>query len=262
MEGTKWNYFQYRKNHDYPIYIRFKQDELNPKFNHLINEMGFSSLTEAETKKILLHRLHTKILTIQEASSRLQRQINGSDLLDKYGPESLAIQLGMPIYTYRKVGVMGLPLNKTLWDLAIHPDLSQTEQMVGFRVILVRFLSQALAEQGILCYWGTVKDEAVIVMKQVSSFGEAVLIDVNKRMIFSNGGELKIGSSLKIIRKDKDNVIARTMSREDIISFLSVSTCLLSFNGITHAMKKCIYDLSTHVSGSYAGNSGEKPMNL
>lgn len=260
MELIKWSYFQYRKHHSYPIYIRFKQDELNPKFSHLLNELGFSLLTDVEVKKIQLQKVHTRILTIQEASARLQQQIHGSDLLDKYGAESLSLQQGMPVYTYRKVGIMGLPLGKTLWDLAIHNDLSQTDQMVGLRVILVRYISQALAEIGVLCYWGTVKDDTVIIMKQLHSFGEAVLIDVSKKVIFSNGGEMKFGSSLKIIRKDKDLGHPTTMSREDLIGFLSVSTCLLSFNGITHSMKKAIYELSSYASGSYA--AGEKVMNL
>jgi hypothetical protein len=252
MEPFKWTYFQYRKSYDYPIFIRFKQEELNPKFSHVLNEMGFNTLTDIESKKISLHRQHTIILTIQEASSRLQHQIAGSDALDKYGPESLSLEMGMPVYTYRKVGVMGLPLSKTLWDLAISPDLSHTDQMVGLRVIFVRYLSQALAGQGVLCYWGTVKDDAIIVMKQVQSYGEAVLIDVNKRVIFSNNGEMRLGSSIKIIRKDQEVRNPLRMSREDMIGFLSVSTCLLSFNGITHSMQKAIYELSTNTIGSYA----------
>jgi hypothetical protein len=252
MEPTKWNYFQYRKSYDYPIYLRFKQEELTPKFNHVLNEMGFNSITNPDSRKIQLHRSNTKILTIQQASSRLLQQITGSDLLDKYGAESLSIQSGMPVYTYRKVGIMGLPVGKTLWDLSIHPEILHTDQMVGFRVILVRFLSYALADQGILCYWGTLKDDAVVIMKQPQSFGEAVLIDVNKRVAFSNGGELKLGSSLKIIRKDKEMKIGINMSREDLIGFLSVSTCLLSFSGISPSMKKSIYDLSSSASGSYA----------
>ncbi len=254
MEATKLSYFQYRKNHGYPVYVRLKQEELNPKYTHLLTELGFNSLTEAESKKIQLQRLHTRVLTIQSASARLQMQITGSDILDKYGPESLSLQQGMPVYTYRKVGVMGLPLSKTLWDLAIHPDISQTDQMVGLRVILVRYLAQSLADLGVLCYWGTVKDDTVIIMKQLTSFGESVLIDLSKRVVFSNGGEMKLGPSLKIIRKDKDSVSSSTMSREDLIGFLSVSTCLLSFSGITPSMKKSIYELSQFASGSYAAS--------
>lgn len=251
-EQIKWIYFQFRKSHDYPIYIRFKETEFNQKFNHVFNEIGFVLLTEQDSRKIKLHRHHTRILTVQEASPRFQLQINGSNLLDVYGPESLALQQGLPIYTYRKVGMMGVPASKSMWDLVINPDIAHTDQMVGMRVILVRFLAQALAAQGILCYWGTTKDDTVIIMKQAQSFGEAVLIDLEKRIIFSPGGEMKLGSSLKIIRKDKDSSFSHLLTREETISFLSVSTCLLSFNGITPAMKKNIYDLSTFTSASFA----------
>lgn len=260
MENITWVYFQFRKAHDYPVFVRLKTSELNTKFTHLLNEMGFGQLNEKESKKIQLQRAHTRMLTIQEASARLQIQINGSDLLDKYGPESLSLQMGVPVYTYRKVGVMGVPNSKTFWDLAISPEISHTDQMVGLRVILVRYLAQALAAQGVLCYWGTVKDDTVIVMKQAQSFGEAVLIDAEKKMIFTNGGEIRLGAKIKLLRKDKEVSHPTSMSREDIISFLSVSTCLLSFNGISHSMKKVIYELSSQVTGSYAVT--ENQLNL
>lgn len=256
MQNIKWTYFQFRKQHDYPVYLRFKQDELDPKFNHLLVELGFNELNEKESKKISLNRPHTKMLTVQLASARLNQQMSGSDLLDKYGPESLSLQGGMPIYTYRKVGIMSLPPYKTLWDLALHSEISQTDQMVGFRIILVRFIAQAMAEQGILSYWGTIRDESIIVMKQLHSFGEAVFIDWNKKLIFSNGGETKIHGPLKILRKDKDYKTAGHMGREEVISFLSVSTCLLSFNGITPAMKRTIIEMSASVTASYSVSEG------
>lgn len=256
METIKWNYFQYRKNHNYPAYVRILQDDLNSKYSHLLNELGFSPVLDAETKKIPLHKTQTKILTIQSASSRLQQVINGSDLMDKYGLESIAIQGGMPTYTYRKVGMIGFPMGRSLWDLAINPEINHTDQMIGLRVMLVRFIALALSDQGLLCYWGTVKNDSVVIMKQNQSFGEAVIIDVNKRVIFWNGGEVKLTSSLKIIRKDKDQNSASHMSREDLIGFLSVSSCLLSFSGISPMMKKAIYELSFSSSGSYAVNDG------
>ncbi len=260
MEIVKWNYFQFRKAHDYPVFVRFKQDELNPKFQHLLNELGFGVMTDVESRKIPIQKSNTRILTVQIATSRLQLQLNGSDLSDKYGQESLSIQQGMPIYTYRKVGIMGFPKNKILWDLAIHQDISNTDQMVGMRILLVRFICQALSEQGVLCYWGTVKDDTVLIMKQMQSFGEAVLIDLTKKVVFSNGGEMKMNSSLKIIRKDKEVSSASRMGREDLISFLSVSTCLLSFSGISPSMKKAIYELSATSSASYAAS--ESSVNL
>jgi len=252
MEVTKWSYFQYRKDHQYPIYIRFKQEEIKSKFTHLLDELGFQVLSEADAKRIPLQKAFTKILTIQEANPRLQQKINTSDSLDKYGHEVLSLQLGLPIYTYRKVGIMGFSLNKTLWDLFINPEITHTEQMVGLRVLFIRFLAHALSDQGILCYWGTVKDDTIIIMKQQQSFGEAVIIDLNKRMVFSNGGEMRLVSSAKIIRKDKEMRSSTYMSREDLIGFLSVNNCLLSFTGMTASMKKAIYELSSMTTATYA----------
>ncbi len=249
MDKT-WLYFQYRKNHQYPVFLRIQTADLNPKFSHLFQEMGFAQLADTESKKISLQKAHTRILSIQHASPRVQMQINVSDL-DRYGNEVLSLQQGLPVYCYRKVGLMAFPMGKTLWDLAIHQDISTTEQMVGFRAILVRYLAQSLSEMGVLCYWGTMREDHVLIMKQTQSFGEAVLIDLAKKVIFSNGGELKIGSSLKIIRKDKDVRVAAAMGREELISFLSVSTCLLSFSGLTPSMRKSIYDLSLNSTASY-----------
>ena len=256
MQIQKWNYFQFRKQHDYPVFLRFKQEELNPKFSHLLSELGFNELSEKESKVIPLQRAHTKVLTIQFASARINQQLNGSDLLDKYGSEVLSIQAGTPIYTYRKVGIMALPNYKTLWDLALHSEISDTDQMIGFRIILVRYISQALAEQGVLCFWGTVRDESVLVMKQSQSFGEAVFIDWNKKVIFSNGGEMKFNFHLKILRKDKESKTSGSMSREEVISFLSVSTCLLSFSGITNPMKRAIIEMSAKVTANYSVSDG------
>lgn len=252
METTKWNYFQLKKNHNYPIYLRFKQEELHQKHTHLVTELGFTQLAEPEAKKILLHRPGTKILTVEAAGPRALQLINTSDALDKFGQESISLQLGTVVYTYRKVGSMAMPFAKTLWDLALSQDISQTDQMVGLRVMLVRFLSVALADEGVISYWGTTKDDSVIIMKQAHSFGEAVFIDLGRKIIFSNGGEMKLGGSLKIIRKDKESSTASQMTREDLIGFLSVSTCLLSFKGITPAMKRTIFELSRIAQGSYA----------
>jgi len=226
----------------------------------MLQELGFNEVPEKDSRKISLHRPSTKVLTVQGANARLIQQINGNDSLDKYGQEVLSIQASLPIYTYKRVGVMSLPHAKTLWDLALSQDLSQTEHMVGLRVIMTRFLAQALADLGILCYWGTVKDDTIIVMKQNQSFGEAVLIDLSKRMVYSNGGELKMGAVLKIIRKDKEVKNSSAMNREELISFLSVNSCLLSFNGITPSMKRAIYDLSAQATASYAAS--ETGINL
>lgn len=248
---TRWKYFQYQKQHDYPLYIRFQPDDVSSKLEHLLKEFGFQELLYIEVKKISLQRPYTKILTVQNAGPRVQMQISGSDLLDKYGCETLSLQGGVPVYVYRKVGLLTVPAGKILWDLALSQDISLTDHLVGIRVILARFLAQAFAEQGILCYWGTIREGSIIVMKQGQSLGESIIIDFQKRLAFYPGGEVKLGSSLKLIRKDKEITVPGMMKREELISFMSVSTCLLSFSGITLAMKKSIYEISACTSGSY-----------
>src|SRR5215211_6186825 len=105
MQNYKFRYFQFRRTLDYPIFLRFKEEELDPKFLHLLGELGFNELTEQDSKKIQLQRVFTKMLTVQFASARLNQQMNGSDL-DRFGAEVLSIQAGTPIYTYKKVGIM------------------------------------------------------------------------------------------------------------------------------------------------------------
>lgn len=248
----RWNYYQYRKLHQYPVYVRLSADDVNPKFQHLLGEMGFGLLTEPEAKKISLQKAFCRVLTVQSAGPRIEKQISGSDLLDKYGLESLSYLNGLPVYTYRRVGLLAMPMGRNLWDLALSSEIHHTDQMVGIRVVLARFLATALSDMGVLCYWGTVKDGTVVLMKQAQSFGESVLIDFDKKTVFSQGGEMRIGNNLRLIRRDVEGRHSSHMSREDLISFLSVSTCLLSFTGITPTMKRAIYSLSAGVMATYA----------
>jgi len=251
MEESQWNTYQFRKNAGYPVYLRLKQDDLNSKYAHLFQEMGFTLLNEAEVKKIKLNEPYLKILSVRKASPSYMQLINSSDILDEFGQESLGLYSNVPSYTFRRVGIMLLPKGKVIWELSINPEISQTDQMVGFRIMLVRFLSLALADQGIISYWGTVKDGTIIMMKQAQSFGEAVFIDMKKKFIFSNGGEMQFSTPLKIIRKDKQAQSTFHLTREDLIGFLSVSTCLLTFTGITQSMKKNIFELSFSSSAAY-----------
>lgn len=257
---TKWKYFQYRKQHGYPIFVRFQNDEISGKFQHLLREMGFNELEEKDTRKISLQTHGCRVLTVQTAGPRVQMQISGSDLLDKFGLESLTLMAGTPIYTYRRVGLLALPPGKVLWDLGLCQNISLTDQLIGVRIVFVRFLAMALAEQGVLCYWGTVQDGTLILMKQNQSLGEAIVIDWEKKKIFSSAGEHSCGNHIRIIRKDKESQAARPMSREELISYLSVSTCLLSFTGPTQVMKKSIYALSAIASSSYASEGARTAL--
>lgn len=252
MENNQWTYLQFRKSAGYSVYIRLQKAELHAKYLHLFEEMGFQEINQCEVRKIQLHKPQTKLLTIQLATARIGQEIQGTNLLDQYGSESLSIQYQTPIYLYRKVGMMMMPRHKSLWELALTNELNFNEQLIGVRIILARFLAQALADQGVVSYWGTLKDGTLITMKQDQSFGEAVFIDWDKKLIFCNGQELKFNSQIKLLRKDKAFAEAPLMKREELISYMTVSTCLLSFHGITPAMKRSVLEMSAYMTGSYS----------
>jgi hypothetical protein len=258
MGPIKWQYFQFRKAHGYQVYLRLKQEDLANRLNHLLHELGFNELSDQEARKLDLTRSGLKMLTVQPAPPALNAVISGPQGLEKFGAEVLSLHQGMPVYIYRQVAWLLAPENKSLWDLALWGDFEQTEQMVALRIVLVRFLSMALSQQGVLSYWGTVKDETLIIMKQSHSFGEAVLIDWSKRLMFFNGGEAPIKTPLKILRKDKELRSSFPLSREELISFLGVNTCLMSFHGLTSAMKKSLVELSGKATASYLATEASR----
>jgi hypothetical protein len=252
MADLQWQYYQFKKKHGYPVFLRLKKSDVSPNILHVITEQGFEILSDVESKKIPIAKPTTRILTLQVAAGRSLSLIQTSDSLDKYGQESLSLYGGVPHYTYRQIGLMNLPLNKILWDFYCRGDLTTTEQLVGVRVILVRYLAHVLADQGVLFYWGTVKGQTVELMKQNQSMGEAVMIDLNKKIIVSPGSELQSMGQVKFHRKDKEFPNLTQLQREDFISYLSVSHCLLGFTGLTPAMKSAAYELGQKFS-CYSG---------
>jgi hypothetical protein len=67
---------------------------------------------------------------------------------------------------------------------------------------------------------------------------------------------MKLKSHLKMLRKDKESQTSGLMNREEVISFLSVSTCLLSFSGISNSMKRSIIEMSARVTSNYSVSEG------
>lgn len=258
MADLQWQYYQFKKKHGYPVFLRLKKSEIGHNILHVITEQGFEALSDLESKKIPLTKPTTRILTIQVASGRSLALIQTSDTLDKYGHESLSIYGGVPHYTYRQIGMMSLP-QKSLWDFYCRGDLSTPEQLVGVRVILVRFLAHILADQGILFYWGAIKGQTVELMKQHQSLGEAVMIDLKKKIILAPGSEISGLGNIKFHRKDKEHPGYSVISREEFISFLSVSQCLLSFTGLHPAMKISAYELGQKFS-CYVGSAETNPV--
>lgn len=251
MSNIKWTYYQFKKIHQYPVYVRLHPEVEVSKMTHVLSELGFDLLSDNEVRTISLQKAGVRLLTIQEASGKILHQLQSSDSLDQYGFESLSIHSGVPVYTHRKVALLMSPTGKPLWDMALVTNIHTNEQITGVRVVMTRFLSMALAPFGVISYWGTSKDSGVIIMKQAQSAGEAVFIDYKKKLIFSTHGENSFQHGLHIHRLDQNKKLGSALTREELMSFLSVSTCLMSFTGLSMEMKKSIVDLCMNSSASY-----------
>lgn len=251
MSTIKWTYYQFRKKHQYPVYVRLHPEVELSKLTQVLSEVGFDLLSDAEVRNISLQKAGVKLLTIQEASGKILGQLQTSDSLDHYGHESLSIHAGVSVYTYRKVALMMTPSGKPLWDMALVTTNHTPEQFIGMRVVLTRYLSMALAPFGVISYWGTAKDDSVIIMKQAQSYGESVFIDHKKNLIFSFHGESHFHHGLHIHRLDQNKKVGLALSKEELMSFLSVSTCLMSFTGLSVEMKKSIVEISMSSTASY-----------
>lgn len=260
--NIKWTYYQFKKRYQYPVYVRLHPEMELTKLPSVLADLGLDLLSDNEIRQISLQKAGVKLLTIQEASGKIFQQLTSSNSLDQYGHEGLTIHSNIPFYTYRNIALMMTPNGKPLWDMAIAPSLHSQPQIMGMKVALTRFLSMALANFGIISYWGVSKDDGVIIMKQAQSSGESVFIDVKKKLIFSHYHESTFSNGLHIHRLDQTKKIGTIITREELLSFLSVSTCLLGFSGLTAEMKKSILDLAMGSSSSYFWQEGSlgKPL--
>jgi len=251
MANIKWTYYQFRKKHQYPVYLRLHPEIEVSQLTSVFSEMGFDLLSDNEVRTISLQKAGMKLLTIQEAAGKVLQQIQTTDSMDQFGAESLSLHGGIPVYSYRKIALMMMPNGKALWDIALAPHLRSPDQLRGLKVVMARFLTHALSPFGVVSYWGTSKEDGVIIMKQNQSNGESVFIDHKKKLIFGSNGENNIQHGLHIHRLDETKRSGTIINREELMSFLSVSTCLLSFTGLSQEMKKSIIDLSMSSSASY-----------
>jgi hypothetical protein len=248
-------YFQFQKQQGYPVYLRVGKEMLEGRFQKLINDLGFEELSAIELKKIPVQKLGTKVISLSRASARVTQQVMLPDSLDKFGHEVLSYRGEAHVYLYRKLGMMVFSPATSFWELGLVSRLETTEELMGLRVMLNRALSWALAPLGVIGFWGVATGEGFVAMKQGQSFGEAVLLDIDKQLMFSSTGIKKIEGGFTILRADKAGPSARSISAEELISFLSTSNTYLSHLGLPHTIKRAAMKIGATVRGEWSSHS-------
>jgi hypothetical protein len=141
-----------------------------------------------------------------------------------------------------------------MWELGLASQLETTEELMGFRIMLNRYLAWALAPQGVIGFWGVVTADGFVAMKQSQSFGEAVFLDVEKRQIFSSTGATALTPGFSILRADKVGPTGRRLGAEELVSFLGTHNIHLSHGALPAPLKRAALLLGTMAHGEWGGH--------
>lgn len=260
--SPKTAYFQWQKPQGYPVYLRVPMELLEGRLQKLVADLGFYEVTLAEQAKIPLHRSNTRVLSLNRASPRVALQVRTSDTLDRFGSEVLHPREAANVYLHRRIGMMVFNTSTTLWELGLASTLETTEELMGLRVMLNRFLSWALAPQGVVGFWGVATTDGFVIMQRAQSFGEAVFVDVERRWTFSSAGAKPLEGAFTILRAEKGASAGKPLSREELVSFLCTHTTYLSHTGLPTNLRKTAYALGSLARGEWGGLPPSPPERL
>ncbi len=248
-------FFQWQKAQGYPVFLRIGKDLLEGRLQKLIADLGFQEVPTSEHRKIPLDRMGTKVLTISRASMRVAQQVNLADSLDRYGHENLSYHSSAQVYLYRRIGLMVISPLTNLWELGLASQLQTTEELMGLRVMLNRYLGWALAPLGVMGFWGVATSEGLVAMKQSQSFGEVVFVDVAKHLLLSSSGTQALGAGFTILRADKTGQAGKRLGREELVSFLNTANIFFTHGSLPMSLRKTALELGSTARGEWSGQA-------
>lgn len=252
----KYTYFQFGKNLDLPIFVRYRSAEFDPDIGGFLRTMKFEEISSKEAEEVE-KRLEEKaptdklrVLTMSEASLPVSRQIASARDSDKFGPESILDKKGYNVYRYKNVAMLVYSLASSEWHMGCFPDFGHVDTELQCRVIINRFLSWALVPHGIVGFWGTPVEEGVVIQRYGESRGEAVLFDIKNRKVLTMDGEKRMRYSFTFIKLDptlRNRSIE--MKFEDLLSFLSVNSTFFGSRGLPTSIRQLLQTLCRFSQG-------------
>lgn len=250
MKEQKLSYYQFKSKLNYQVFLRFEDAALEAQLAETLEIMGFDLLDEDTFKQLDFKRYKTKILKISRASLNVAKQISQMNHLnDKFGAESLNQMGSYDIYRFRDVGMMIYSEINPMWELG----LKTTDNKEAIRCILTRFLSFAFTatQTQVVGFWGVPVDQGVVLMSPKKSNYEAVFFDLARNEIVCYGQVKAIESEVEILRLDESfSNNMKVMTREELLSFLSVSTCHLSYSELNQNIREVIFKIC-HMSKGF-----------
>jgi hypothetical protein len=255
MSSASAKFFQWMPELGFPVFLKIEAEYLESRLEKLITDSGFKLLTDDVVKKMPLQRAQARILSLVKASSRLTAEIKKGESLDQWGWESVRFQGNTKIYRLKNIGMMVINPASTLWECGIASELSTTEDLANLRVMLNRYLSWVLAAHDVFGFWGVTTQDGIVVMKQSQAFGEAVFVDVKKKLLIAAGSTKNMTGSLQISRADKPApTLVKTMAKEELASFLLTNSTYFSYQGLPQNLHRYVHELCLSATGIWSSS--------
>ncbi|MBL6991214.1 MAG: hypothetical protein ISR65_15630 [Bacteriovoracaceae bacterium] len=250
-------YFQFNAECNGQIYIKCDLELFNESLESFLEECRFTKLEENEVKDIeeqIEESSNVRILSMVNATPAISRQIELARDSDKYNAESIVPKPGHKIYRFKKQGIMIYSISSKRWELGTYSDFGSQEKLFESRSIIARFLGWSLAQLGIIGFWGEAIENGFYVQRQNDAQGKAVYIDIVNNKVFTQEGVKKIGERFLFIRSSSVRLSANgdrgiTMSREELLSFLSTHCTYFDYEGLSVPIRQIIQTLSKITQG-------------
>lgn len=253
VDQTNYSYFQYFKGLGLPIYLKLNLAHFSPEIVELFKSMKFEEMSKSEVdemEKNFNKEKFSRLLTIEDASPGVMRQIGSFRDSDRYGSESIHPKDGYLVYRYKGLAMMLYAQTFKEWQMGCSEDFGTEETKLASTIVINRFLSWSLAPLGIVGFWGVPVDEGMVVMNPMEAKGEVVFIDIFKRWSYTQDGNKKIKNSFKLLKLDnslKDRSI--TMSGERFLTFLTAHCTYFSYDGLSVPVRQMIQNLCRNYQG-------------
>ena len=247
MSEKTFSYYQYRKDQNYAVFIRFENAEFEKGFVDTLGLLGFDPVERDLVKDIELDPKKTVILRVVKASARISKKIHSPEFGDhRYGKEQVSLHVGHSFYCYQGAGMMIYNEGSPMWELALNAQADAQ----AIRAIFTRFLSFALKDQGVIGFWGVPVEEGMVILSPKESNFESIFIDVRKQLVLTFEGAKELSQDFHILRLDSTlQTEMRQLSPEQLLSFLSQRTTYISPMGMRSFMKADLWELAQLVLG-------------
>ena len=247
MEKSEFSYFRYHSGAQLPVFIKVDLSLHEAALPALLESMKFEELAADQVKNVgdeLAGNINGRIMTIVPAGVSASRQIDAAVHSDRYGKESVIAKSGYKVYRYKTQALIVYSYGAKEWECGVLPSFSQVQYQEQTRSVIGRYLSWALAPLGLISFWGVPVEEGLVVLKQKDSGGEMVFLDVRQKRILSVDGVKPFPAKMTVLRLDEklhDRNIK--MSKEELLSFLSLNSGFLDPGGLSIATRQLIHSL-------------------